>query len=123
MDTAPRDGTLVDLWVIYQDESGSRYADSSFVNTGMEGPGWYFDYVSGRGRIDNGRGNKVTHWRLPPAPPPPPPPPITPQERMKQHIEAMCSARGGFSKKDLASLGIPYPPPKGWKKRLIREAK
>jgi len=29
------------------------------------------------------------------------------------------SARGGYSRAQLALLGVPFPLPKGWKKRLI----
>ena len=27
---------------------------------------------------------------------------------------------GGYTKAQLASLGVPWPPPKGWKKKLIK---
>lgn len=36
-------------------------------------------------------------------------------------IEAAASPRGGFTRRQLAAWGVPWPPPKGWKKRLIRD--
>lgn len=33
-------------------------------------------------------------------------------------IEAARSPRGGWSSATLASWGVPWPPPKGWKKAL-----
>lgn len=41
---------------------------------------------------------------------------------MRKRIAAARSPRGGWSKTALASLGVPWPPPRGWKQRLIREA-
>ncbi len=35
-------------------------------------------------------------------------------------IEAGKTARGGYSRATLESWGVPYPPPKGWKKALMR---
>lgn len=36
-------------------------------------------------------------------------------------VMAAQTENGGWLKKDLASWGIPWPPPKGWKQRLERE--
>jgi hypothetical protein len=45
------------------------------------------------------------------------------REKAKQHpvraeIEAKRTLRGGWSRAQLAEWGVPWPPPKGWKKRL-----
>ncbi|MEK6281885.1 MAG: hypothetical protein AABN95_16145 [Acidobacteriota bacterium] len=37
-------------------------------------------------------------------------------------IEKGKSARGGFTRKQLARWGVPWPPPKGWRKRLTGKA-
>lgn len=37
----------------------------------------------------------------------------------KADIEARMSKAGGYSKQTLESLGVPWPPPKGWKQDLI----
>lgn len=34
-------------------------------------------------------------------------------------IEAARTAKGGWTKAQLAKWGVPWPPPKGWKQRLI----
>lgn len=34
-------------------------------------------------------------------------------------IESLKTPKGGWTKASLALLGVPWPPPKGWKKRLI----
>ena len=34
-------------------------------------------------------------------------------------LEELRTPRGGFTKKTLAILGVPWPPPKGWKKKLL----
>lgn len=34
-------------------------------------------------------------------------------------IEAGRSAKGGFTKEQLAKWGVPWPPPKGWKEQLL----
>lgn len=34
-------------------------------------------------------------------------------------INALRTKRGGWTKKSLASMGVPWPPPKGWKRALI----
>lgn len=49
-------------------------------------------------------------------------PPTPVQLSMKARIEAMETEGGGFTREALAELGVPWPPPKGWKKKLIREA-
>ena len=36
-------------------------------------------------------------------------------------IDALRTPVGGFTKKALASIGVPWPPPKGWRQDLIRE--
>lgn len=36
-------------------------------------------------------------------------------------VMAAQTVNGGWLKKDLASWGIPWPPPRGWKQRLERE--
>ena len=41
---------------------------------------------------------------------------------MRKRIAAARSPKGGWSKSALASLGVPWPPPRGWKKRLIQRA-
>lgn len=40
----------------------------------------------------------------------------------KADIEAGKSAAGGWTRATLAKWGVPWPPPKGWKKRLVRES-
>jgi hypothetical protein len=35
-------------------------------------------------------------------------------------IEAGKTARGGFTRAQLEAWGVPYPPPKGWRKRLLQ---
>jgi hypothetical protein len=36
-------------------------------------------------------------------------------------IDALRTPVGGFTKRALASIGVPWPPPKGWRQNLIRE--
>jgi hypothetical protein len=38
----------------------------------------------------------------------------------KGEIEAKQTAKGGYSRKSLASLGVHWPPKKGWKLKLLR---
>ena len=38
-------------------------------------------------------------------------------------VQAGRSPRGGFTRATLASWGVPWPPPKGWRKRLERDWK
>ena len=37
-------------------------------------------------------------------------------------IEACMTPRGGFTREQLAKWGVPWPPPKGWRKNLTRKA-
>lgn len=39
-----------------------------------------------------------------------------------EQIEAAKSPKGGWTREILAGWGVPWPPPKGWKKRLIKES-
>lgn len=39
---------------------------------------------------------------------------ITPEE-----IEAGRTGRGGWKRETLAKWGVPWPPPRGWRKRLL----
>ena len=41
-----------------------------------------------------------------------------PDQPAKSRLEQMMSPRGGWTKKALAQLGVPWPPPRGWKKKL-----
>lgn len=34
-------------------------------------------------------------------------------------LENIRTPAGGFTRQTLASLGVPWPPPKGWRKRLL----
>ena len=36
-----------------------------------------------------------------------------------EEIEAARTSRGGWTRQQLAVWGVPWPPPKGWKQRLI----
>lgn len=36
-------------------------------------------------------------------------------------IEAAKTPRGGWARAQLAEWGVPWPPPKGWRRRLIAE--
>jgi hypothetical protein len=38
-------------------------------------------------------------------------------------IEAAMTPRGGFSKESLAELGVPWPPPKGWREAITKKEK
>ncbi len=38
-----------------------------------------------------------------------------------EEIEAGRSPRGGWSAATLASWGVPWPPPKGWRQRLLKD--
>lgn len=38
----------------------------------------------------------------------------------KKLIENELTANGGYTKETLAKWGISWPPPKGWKKKLIK---
>ncbi len=37
-----------------------------------------------------------------------------------EEIESRKSDRGGWTRASLAELGVPWPPPKGWKRRLLK---
>jgi hypothetical protein len=37
----------------------------------------------------------------------------------REEIDAKKSKNGGWTKETLASWGVPWPPPKGWRKALI----
>lgn len=37
----------------------------------------------------------------------------------KSDIEAKRTERGGFTRATLAEWGVPWPPPKGWKRNLM----
>ena len=41
------------------------------------------------------------------------------KEDMATKIESLKTPNGGWTKASLASLGVSWPPPKGWKERLI----
>ena len=38
-----------------------------------------------------------------------------------KEIEALQSEKGGYTRRTLASLGVPWPPPRGWKRRLASD--
>jgi hypothetical protein len=40
-----------------------------------------------------------------------------------EEIDRAKSQRGGWTRKTLAQWGVPWPPPKGWRKRLLAQAK
>jgi hypothetical protein len=44
------------------------------------------------------------------------------KEDMIKKIESLKTEKGGWTKASLASLGVPWPPPQGWKERLIMQA-
>lgn len=45
---------------------------------------------------------------------------LTPQLRPTYaEIEAAKTPAGGYDKQQLAKWGVPWPPPKGWKKKLL----
>ena len=41
----------------------------------------------------------------------------------EEEILAARTAKGGWTKAQLAEWGVPWPPPKGWKERLIEECR
>jgi hypothetical protein len=45
--------------------------------------------------------------------------PIDYQGVSEAEIEAARTKRGGWTKDQLAEWGVPWPPPKGWRKSLI----
>lgn len=34
-------------------------------------------------------------------------------------LNAVRTVRGGYTKNDLAKLGVPWPPVKGWKEKIL----
>lgn len=38
----------------------------------------------------------------------------------KEQIEAGRSGRGGWTKRQLAQWGVPWPPPRGWRQALLK---
>jgi hypothetical protein len=42
---------------------------------------------------------------------------------LEKHIESLKTVNGGWTKADLASLGVSWPPKSGWKKKLLEKAK
>ncbi len=38
-------------------------------------------------------------------------------------VQAKATSNGGWTKEQLAEWGIPWPPPKGWKKDLLRRSR
>lgn len=40
-----------------------------------------------------------------------------------EEIDAAMTPAGGFTKATLETWGVPWPPPKGWRARLIAEWK
>ena len=41
----------------------------------------------------------------------------------ESEIEKAKTPAGGWTRKQLAQWGVPWPPPKGWKRRLVEESK
>ncbi len=39
----------------------------------------------------------------------------------REGIEAKASARGGYTRAQLADWGVAWPPPRNWKRSLVRE--
>jgi len=39
-----------------------------------------------------------------------------------EEIEAAKTERGGWTRKQLAAWGVPWPPPKGWRRKLEEES-
>lgn len=37
----------------------------------------------------------------------------------EQEIEAASTPKGGFTREQLKAWGVPWPPPSGWKKKLL----
>ena len=44
-------------------------------------------------------------------------------QEMVSRIDSLRTKKGGWSKNSLASLNVPWPPPKGWRKLLILETR
>lgn len=47
----------------------------------------------------------------------------TEMEQVREYIEANTTPKGGYSRALLASWGVSWPPPKGWKDQLIRSGR
>jgi len=45
----------------------------------------------------------------------------TPMQITEEEIDAGRTANGGFTREQLAKWNVPWPPPKGWKRRLLTE--
>lgn len=39
----------------------------------------------------------------------------------KEYLESLKTEKGGYTKETLAKLGVSWPPPKGWKKKLLEK--
>ena len=46
-------------------------------------------------------------------------PPLPSGRVMAERIESLKSPAGGWTRASLAQLGVPWPPPKGWRRALI----
>jgi hypothetical protein len=44
-------------------------------------------------------------------------------KRTKQELEMLKTPKGGYDRATLKMLGVPWPPPKGWKRALINGKK
>lgn len=40
-------------------------------------------------------------------------------DQRRELITSLMTSKGGWKRDDLAKLGVPWPPPKGWRSRLI----
>lgn len=47
--------------------------------------------------------------------------PETTQQKNEKIIMLAMTEDGGFTRETLAGWGVPWPPPKGWKRALIRQ--
>lgn len=47
---------------------------------------------------------------------------IPENETLRQKIDRLESGNGGWTKAALKELDVPWPPPKGWRKRLLKDA-
>lgn len=36
-----------------------------------------------------------------------------------EYIESFMTKKGGYTRESLRKLGVPWPPPKGWKRKLL----
>jgi hypothetical protein len=41
------------------------------------------------------------------------------RSEIQKLLESLKTPRGGWTRETLASLGVPWPPPRGWRKRLL----